>query len=66
MDAPPMTRGVFRWLLLLAAARLSFSTAGARNRWMVFRIIPKTARSTETAQIDRTNSMVVTRPITIR
>jgi hypothetical protein len=37
-----MTRGVFHKLLVLAAALLSFSTADARNRWVVFPDHPET------------------------
>jgi hypothetical protein len=54
MDAPPMTRGVFRWLLVLAAALLSFSTADARNRWVVFPESPETLPAVRYANLTAT------------
>ena len=57
MDAPPMTRGMYRWILVLAAALLSFSTADARNRWVVFPDHPETLPAVRYANLKSTECL---------
>jgi hypothetical protein len=50
-----MTHQLFRRVLLLAAALLSFSTADARNRWVVFPDSPETLPAVRYANLTATD-----------
>jgi hypothetical protein len=58
MDAPPMMRRLLRWVLVGAAALLSFSPAAARNRWVVFPDEPETLPAVRYANLTAAQCLV--------